>query len=260
VTLAGSMDYKTVAEARQLPGLRLVLTEGMPGPWAESAKSILNYKGIEFIAVAQQGGGANEKLQAWTGQTTAPVAIYNDEPVCYSWLDILLLAERLNPDRALLPADLEQRALVVGLSREIAGERGLGWNKRLYMLAPMMTMDEPPEMSARMGNKYGWSAQQLSESAGRIRDCLHYFCERLRAQADGGSNYLVGTGETAVDFYLANFMGIFRPLPAEQNPMPDFLRKLYSQVAPELESCLAPLLFEHRDMMYQRHIDTPLQF
>ncbi len=254
------MDYKTVSEARHLAGLRLVLTEGMPGPWAEAAKAIFNYKDIDFIAVAQQGGGVNEELQDWTGQTTAPVAIYNDEPVCYSWLDILLLAERLNPDKPLLPADLEQRALVIGLSREIAGERGLGWNKRLYMLAPMMTMDEPPAMSSRMGGKYGWSAQEFSASAERIRVCLQYFCERLQRQAEAGSVYLVGAGESAVDFYLANFMGIFRPLPPEQNPMPDFLRKLYSKVEPDLEASLDPLLFEHRDMMYQRHIDTPLQF
>ena len=27
------MDYKEVEEVRQLPGLKLVLTVGVPGPW-----------------------------------------------------------------------------------------------------------------------------------------------------------------------------------------------------------------------------------
>lgn len=254
------MEYKTVAEARALSGLRLVLTEGMPGPWAEAAKAILNYKNISFIPVTQKAGEANEELQEWTGQTTAPVVVYNDEPVRYSWLDILLLAEKLNPDRALLPSDLEQRALVIGLCREIAGEHGLGWNKRLYLLAPMMQMDEPPAMSVRMGAKYGWSPEAYADSAGRIGQCLGYFSERLRQQSAAGSDYLVGNALTATDFYLANFMGLFRPLPEAMNPMPDFLRQVYSKQEPVLEAYLEPQLFEHRDMMYQRHIATPLEF
>ena len=254
------MDYISVAEARNLTGLRLVLTRGMPGPWAEAAKAILNYKGIVFTAVAQEAGQANDELQNWTGQTTAPVAVYNDEPVRYSWLDILMLAEQLNPEQALLPADLEQRALVIGLCREIAGERGLGWNKRLYMLAPMMGLDEPPEMTVRMAEKYGWTAQEFAASGVRIRACLAYFSERLGRQAELNSVYLVGTEVTAADFYLANFMGMLRPLPDSLNPMPDFLRQIYSKEEPDLDAGLDPLLFEHRDMMYQRHIDTPLDF
>ena len=110
------MKYLSVGEARDCPGLRLVLTEGMPGPWAEAAKAVLNFKGIEFIPVAQKAGEANEDLLDWTGQTTAPVAVLDNEPVRYTWLDILMLAERLAPLPALLPSDLEARALVLGLT------------------------------------------------------------------------------------------------------------------------------------------------
>jgi len=249
------MKYHSVAEARDMPGLRLVLTEGMPGPWAEAAKSILNYKDIEFIPVSQTAGEANEDLRDWTGQTTAPVAVYNDEPVRYTWLDILMLAERLAPEKPLLPAELEQRALVVGLSREVAGEDGLGWNRRHYMLSPAMAMDEPPEGMLRMARKYGWSESALQRAAGRIGDILAYFAGRLEA-----GDYIVGDSVTAVDFYLANFMGIFRPLSPEMNPMPEFLRRIYSEPVPELEGFLSDALFKHRDMMYERYIDTPLEF
>ena len=33
------MDYKTVAEARQMSGLRLALSAGTCGPWGEAAKA-----------------------------------------------------------------------------------------------------------------------------------------------------------------------------------------------------------------------------
>ena len=54
------MKYLSVEEAIDMPGLRLVLTAGVPGPWGESAKAILAHKGLAFTPVLQQGGGENE--------------------------------------------------------------------------------------------------------------------------------------------------------------------------------------------------------
>ena len=73
------MDYVSVEEGRKLPGLRLVLSPGSPNPWAEGAKAIFHLKGLAYVAVAQQPGMPNEALQAWTGQTSSPVAILDDE-------------------------------------------------------------------------------------------------------------------------------------------------------------------------------------
>jgi hypothetical protein len=254
------MDYLTVKQARDKPGLRLVLTEGMPGPWAEAIKSVLAYKKLAFVAVAQYPGAANEDLQDWTGQTSAPVAIYGEEAPRSSWLDQLLLAERLAPAPAVLPLQLEQRALVLGLCHEIAGENGLGWNRRLHMLAPALRADDPPEPMQRMGAKYGWSEQALAAADNNIGDCLDYFSDRLRTQAANKSDYLVGDVVTAADFYLANFMGIFRPLPETMNPMPAVLRHIYSQVIPSLEGYISAELLRHRDHMYEHYIQTPLDF
>ena len=127
------MRYLDVAEARGLPGLRLALTKGAPAPWGEAAKGILSLKGIPYTPVAQYGAQANEALVAWTGHRNAPVAVYENEPPRVGWLDILLLAERLAPDPPLLPADLDQRARVVGLSHEICSEGGFAWSARLLM-------------------------------------------------------------------------------------------------------------------------------
>ena len=89
------MKYLSVEEAIDLPGLRLVLTAGVPGPWGESAKAILAHKGLVFTPVLQQGGGENEALRTWTGQTSAPVAVYDNLPPAGDWLALLMLPERL---------------------------------------------------------------------------------------------------------------------------------------------------------------------
>ena len=69
------MRYASIAEGRTAPGLRLVLTADVPGPWGEAAKYILAFKGLSYLAVAQQGGGENAELQEWTGQAGAPVQL-----------------------------------------------------------------------------------------------------------------------------------------------------------------------------------------
>jgi glutathione S-transferase len=254
------MEYKTIEQARDLPGLRLVLTADVPGPWGESAKAILHWKGIEYIPVRQEAGEKNAELRAWTGQNSAPVAVLDQQPPRCTWLGLLLLAESLAPGKPLLPADLEQRALVVGLSGELAGEGGLAWNRRLQMLAPLMRHENTPAGVQRMAHKYGWSESACAVAGGKVAACLDYFSTRLRMQQRLQSDYLVGASLTAVDIYLANFLAMVKPLPPEQNPMPEFMRASYESVDPELKPHLDPLLFEYRDEMYRRHIKLPLDF
>jgi hypothetical protein len=71
--------YLSVEEAISLPGLRVAFTRGVPGPWGEAVKAILSIKGIPFTPVVQEGGQPNEALVAWTGQSSAPVAVFGDE-------------------------------------------------------------------------------------------------------------------------------------------------------------------------------------
>ena len=97
-----SLCYASVEEAKAAHGMRLVLTRGVPGPWSESAKSILWAKKIPYLPVAQEGGGANLELLAWTGRENAPVTIYEGEPPRAGWAEILWQAERIAPDPALL--------------------------------------------------------------------------------------------------------------------------------------------------------------
>ncbi len=162
-------EYVSVEEGRAMSGLRLVLTTGVPGPWGEAAKAIFHVKRLPYVRVRQEAGGENAVLREWTGQTSAPVAAWNDEPPCCDSLGILFLAERLAPEPALLPADAEERALVLGTCREIIGELGLGWCRRLMLLDALvggLAADaQPPAEIARLAAKYGYSAGAAAAAA-----------------------------------------------------------------------------------------------
>jgi glutathione S-transferase len=258
-------SYLDPEEARDKPGLRLVLTVGVPGPWGEAAKSIFYVKQIPYLRVRQDGGQPNEALADWTGHTNAPQAILDDEPARTGWAEILLLAERMAPRPPLLPADPHARARVFGLSHEICGEDGLGWNRRLQLLAPLMSLpdgDSNPmlEVGHRLAKRYGYSEARLAAANARICDLLRLFSESLSAQREAGSEYFVGDALSAVDIYWATFAAMLQPLPAELCPMPDALRGQYGSLTPEIHAALDPALLDHRDRIYEKHLELPLVF
>ena len=251
------MDYVSVAEARELPGLRLVLSAGVPGPWGESAKALVNFKNLEWTPVYQEGGGRNEDLLAWTGQTSAPVAVFEDLPPACHWLDLLMLLERIAPEPALVPPEPAVRSRVIGLAGLIAGAEGYGWQRRLHMLVPMLQLDKPPKQSMRLARKYGYSEPAAAASTDRMREICAYLDHTL---AESASDYFVGDDVTAVDIYWASFLGMTMPLPPEVNPMPDYMRPVYDCRDEAVLSCTTSRLIDHRDMMYERHITLPLDF
>jgi glutathione S-transferase len=254
------MKYLSVEEAIDAPGMRLVLTAGVPGPWGEAAKAMFAYKGIEYSPVFQEGAGENEALRRWTGQTSAPVAVYEDLPPACHWFDLLMLAERVAPEKPLVPLNSAERVAVLGLSALIAGMDGFGWHRRLQLLAPMMLMDEPPQPIARMARKYGWSEQAHTAAIGRLQAISAELDSRLAQQQARGSEYFVGDTVSAADFYWANMAGLIKPLGHEDNPMPDYMRDTYESGDADTRACLTPRLEAHRDRMYQRHIALPLVF
>ncbi len=251
------MEYIEVEQAIELPGLRLVLSAGVPGPWGEAAKAMLAYKGLDYTAVRQEGGGENAALKAWTGQSSAPVLVADDLPPACHWLDLVTLADRLQPAPALLPEEPALRAQAVGLSTLIAGAEGFGWQRRLMMIHPMMAVDPVPEVAANLAHRYGYSESAFHAAPERMQQICGYLDQQLQ-QAAG--EYFVGDAPSAADFYWANFVGMIKPLPPEGNPMPDWIRTLYTTDDPGLLQCLTSRLEAHRDMMYERHISLPLDF
>lgn len=258
------MQYVEPSAARDMPGLRLALTVGVPGPWSEAAKAILAVKGIAYIPVAQYGGKENAELVAWTGCRNAPIAVLDDEKPRSGWAEILLLAERLRPEIPLLPADPAERALVFGLSHEICGEEGFGWTRRLTMFDAILATVRSgapiePGLQAMLRD-YRISEAASAAATPRLVALLDMLAARLHAQRAAGRRYLVGDTLTACDLYWASFAAMLEPLPEEVNPMPGFLRRVYTACAAEVDAAKDPILFEHRDFIYATHLTLPLDY
>lgn len=250
------MKYTSVEDARSLPGLRLALTQGVPGPWGESAKALLRARNVPFVAVGQVPAAGNEALVEWTGVRNAPVAVYEDEAPVSGYRDILMLAERLGSGASLLPANAADRFKCLGIASDICGPLGLGWQVRLLIFAAAAPADLPPTVTA-MHKAYGYTPQALAAAAESTAQILTDLDTLLR---DSTSGYLVGDSLSAADIYWACFSMMISPLPADVNPMPDQLRALYSSAVPQVVKALTPALLDHRDRIYDAHIQTPLDF
>lgn len=254
------MRYLSVEEGRAMRGLRLVLSAGVPGPWGEAAKAIFRIKRLDYAAIAQDGGGENAALRAWTGAANAPTAVLDDEPAVTDSLDILFLAERLAPLPRLIPEDIAERAAMFGIAREIIGRNGLGWERRHMMLAPMMRAPSPPENILRLGARYGWSEDAARAAPAACARILGFLSATLEQQHAAGRRYFVGDALSAADVYWACFSNMLAPLPPESCPTPPWMRQAWANVGQEISDALSPALIAHRDFVFATHIGLPLDF
>jgi hypothetical protein len=64
------LRYVSLAEAKTLPGLRLILgARAIPGPWREACKAIFHVKQVSYVPVASRGAdGSDSELYDWTAQ------------------------------------------------------------------------------------------------------------------------------------------------------------------------------------------------
>lgn len=251
--------FVDVEEGRALSGLRLVLTTNVPGPWGEAAKGILHVKRLPFVRVRQEGGAPNEALAAWTGQTSAPVAVWNDERPRTTSLEILFLAERLAPEPALIPDDPDERARMFGYCHEIIGEQGLGWSRRLTLLHPILaaTGDSAPAPLQRMAGKYGYSGDAAAAASDRVVAILRMLGAQLERQRKAGRRFLVGDRLSALDIYWSTFAAMLAPLPEDLCPMQPGRRQLYTADGP-MRDALDPALLAHRDFVYREYLELPV--
>ena len=111
-----------------------------------------------------------------------------DKPHCEPspinrWNDILLLLERLAPEKRLVPDDMADRIRVMGIGHEICGELGFGWNRRLDMLRPQ----DGGEVS-EFATKYGYREADAARANGRVVALMTHLAETLKAVAEGGAD------------------------------------------------------------------------
>lgn len=254
-------QYIEVEQARNMSGLRVVLTPGVPGPWSESAKGILHVKKLSYVKARQEILGANVALVQWTGQATAPVTAWNDEPPRSTWIEQAFLFERLAPEPRLIPRDFDERVLMFGLANEICGENGFGWSKRNIMVYEHTQPGMDPgvvEFFAKLGRKYGYTPEAGKAAPARCAEIMTRLASRLQEQRKKGSKFFIGNGLSALDIYWACFAALVKPMPEDQCAMPPDFRALYTNTNPVVAAAGAPALFEHRDFIYQNYLELPV--
>ena len=253
------LDYRPFSEIVDSPRLRIVLVKGLPSPWGQAAKTIFEIKGLEYVASPWLVGEANAEIVAWGGEASAPIVAWANEKPVHRWIDILYLAERLAPKPSLIPTNVSQRILMIGLSHEICGEMGIGWNRRLQLFAPAYASGKPPEGISRMGGKYGYNERNTKAAGERIAASLGALRAQLESQYVRGARYFVGDSLSALDIYWTAFANLLDPLPKEQCPMPEEWRPAFTLVDPVVRAALDPLLLEHRTRIFREHFRDPME-
>jgi len=252
------VNYINFKQAKDQQGLRMVVVGDIPSPWAEAAKGILHVKKIPWSAVYYNP--RDNDIAAWAGSRSAPVVVYDKDAPRAGWAEILLLAERLAPEPALLPKDPKERAFALGLCHEICGEMGLGWVRRLdsvhHSLSGYGGFPEP--IAKYLGGKYGYQEQRAPVYNLRVVELLTMLADHLRAQRDAGGRFYLGSTLSVVDIYSATFMAYFKPLPTEQCPMLESIRSAFESFNEQVSTALDPILIEHRDFIYSEYLELPL--
>jgi glutathione S-transferase len=251
-------EYLSVQDAIPRRGLRMVVVGQVPSPWGEAAKGIFHVKRLDFAAVRLVYDDAT--LKSWARELSGPVVVFNDEAPRSGWAEILMLAERLAPTPALLPAEPEARSRALLLAEKFCGRDGLGWNRRLQLVHAGLcgAGGFSPRVAGYLGQKYGYDATRAPANEARVIELLGEFAGVLRAQRDAGHAYYLGDTFSAVDIYGAAFMALFKPLPESQCAMHPAARAGFEWLDAPTAAALDPILIEHRDFVYARHLELPL--
>lgn len=245
-------EYVSIDAARAMTGLRVALTGGVPGAWSVAIKAILDFKRLEYVTVAQNPGGINDELKAWTGQTSAPVLMFDDHLPRTNWSEMLVLAEQLQPEPRLIPLEEEERMAMFGLCHEICGEDGLGWNIRLLLM-----LDKNAPRNEIMIAKYRSPVTQ-GHARQRAGEVIAALARRLHIQAERGSRYFLTGQLTAADIYWCAFSNMFNAMSEDLCVMPDFYRTLGPIAQSHLNEPLPQILLDHRDYIARHYFQLPI--
>jgi glutathione S-transferase len=249
--------FVSIAEARAARGLRMACLRGVPSPWTEAAKGIFHVKGLACQYAAQSKDEPDGAIAAWAGDPSIPVVAYENEKLRTGWAEILLLAERLAPEPALVPADAAERAWLFGLSHEICGEMGLGWCYRLLMIQRSLGHDEgsgfPPAVGNYLAPRYGFDPVSVKIAKQRVIDILTLLSARI-----AGRRYLFGNGLTAADIYWATFANLLLPLPEAEMRTPPMIRSAYTCTDVEILGAISPELEALQRRIYETHLELPV--
>lgn len=252
-------EFVDLESAQLRGGLRLVLLARVPSPWSEAARGLFHVKRLPFVAVRHWPPGP--ELLAWTRGHNAPAVIYEDEAPLSGWADILALAERLAPEPALVPAGPE-RIEMFGLSHELLGVGGIAWNARALLIDASLASEGqrgfPLRIAQFLSTKYRYRPGDFEQTRARLLESLELLARRLEQSPSSGP-YFYGSRLTALDIYSAAALHVLAPLPPEQCPEGQLLRASFEWLQAELGAGLPQSLLEHRRLVYEQHLELPIQ-
>ena len=196
----------------------------------------------------------NPELLAWSGTNSGPVVGWNDEQPINRWNDILILLERLAPEKPLVPRDPAQRVQLFGIAHEICGEVGFGWNRRLDLVRPADDAKGPSDF----GVKYGYNDADGKLANPRGIEFMKELAKILKAQKAAGSEYIIGESVTAADFYWAAFSNFVVLQSPEDILLYASVRPMFENTPADVKAAVDPILLEHRDRMMRTYFTHPL--
>ena len=255
-------NFVSIDDARNAKGMRLIVAEGVPGPWAEGIRGILDYKGIPYTRGRFEIGADQSDLIAWTAQASVPVIAWEDELPKSAWLDQIFLAERIQPEPAVIPTDMQDRMRMFGLLAEICAPNGFNWCRRLMIVHNgLNTPGLPPESRAffeSFGAKYGYTPEAASVAPARVIEILNALDACLAEQQSRGERYFIGNQLSALDIYWAGVSHLIDPLPASQCPMLEDFRPMYRNTDSSVGAAATERLMTHREFIYSEHLGLPM--
>jgi glutathione S-transferase len=111
---------------------------------------------------------------------------------------------------------------MLGLINEIAGENGLGWQRRHLLIKGNVsnpaTDQRTKDFWHRFGGKYLFSEEAAAAAPARVASILKFLAERLDRQKAKGGKFFIGDKLSAVDIYWATFAALIRPMAPELCP------------------------------------------
>ncbi|TPV93448.1 MAG: hypothetical protein B7733_20440 [Myxococcales bacterium FL481] len=256
------MDYVDLPTAKTARGVRLVVLDGVPSPWSQAAKGLLQLGDIPFVCV--RSSARRPEAWRWTGCDNAPVAVYDDEPPRTGWAEILALAQRLAPSHTFAPREATDRAWMWGLCHEMMSERGLVWCRRLDIVHRSLVETDtalPRAAAQYLGAKYGYrGADDMVHVRARMREQLELLASQLERRRSGDWT-VFADGVTAVDIYLATALETFLPHAREDySNVHPVVHRAYVDGDAALNRWLreqTPLV-EHRDHVFAHVLKLPI--
>jgi len=250
------MRFVPLEEARTAPGWKLVVAAHLPSPWSEAAKGVLHVEGIDAVLVRFSSSDA--AVKEWMGWHNVPVLLVPGEPIRTHWSDILEAAARAG-GTPLVPRDPDARARLIGLAHDLLGENGLAWSGRLLAIHRGLVTEGKEGFALRVARylapKYGYAPDRVDAARARVRALFDRFAALV-----GGRAYALGDSLTALDVYLATTLGPFAQMPEALCPgFHPTVRHAFATADPELWDALPTALRAHRDRIYEKHLELPVQ-